>query len=166
MKQIVRCGPQRMRGSAVSAGLLALCMSLSAHATLGGDAASVYKNQAALHATVSITRHADYTDFALQLPKGGVVHEFAGVGGQVFQVTWSQYGQHPSMAELLGDYAARQSVRPAGAAALSRRADRVDADFEVHAKVVNRNFSGSAHLPTALPVSMARPLALPLEGAK
>ncbi len=128
-------------------GMALLCASLAAHATLGGDIASINQDNAALHGTVTMTNHDGYADYVLQLPNHGVVHEFADASGHVFQVSWGQYGSRPNMTVLLGDYVARFSGKYNGGSPLSRRADRVDRDFELHSKVVNRYFSGSARLP-------------------
>ncbi len=153
--------------------LLAFCAcaalmftSLSAHATLGGNAASVVKDQSALGATVTTTARNGYTDYALSLPRSGVVHEFVNQAGRVFEITWSKRGSRPNMNQLLGDYATRFSGKKNGGAPTSRHADRVESDFELHSKVVNRYFSGTAHIPGLIPVTLSGPVALPVEAAK
>jgi len=140
--------------------------SLSAHATLGSDAASVLKDQAALGATVKTSVHDGYTDYALSLPRSGVVHEFVNPAGQVFEITWSKRGSRPDMSQLLGAYVTRFSGKRNGGSPTSRHADRVGSDFELHSKAVNRYFSGTAHIPALVPANISAPIPVPVEAAK
>ena len=144
-------------------GMVIAALSLSAHATLGGDAHSVIVDQAALHAAISADVVGDYTDYRLALTDGGVVHEFVNASGRVFEVTWSEMGRRPDMGQLLGSYMthfARTSGKPRP---VDRHADRVEAGLEIHSAVRNRYFTGSAHLPTALPESLHHPISVPAE---
>jgi len=145
---------------------LTLLTTLPAHATLGGDSASVSNDQAVLGATMRITTMDGYTDYALNLPRGGTVHEFVNSANQVFEITWSKYGSRPNMVQIMGDYVNRFSGTTNGSGPTSRHADRVEADFELHSKAVNRYFSGTAHLPGSLPANRREPVPLPLEIAK
>jgi hypothetical protein len=140
--------------------------SLSANAALGSNVASVLKDQTALGATVKMTTHDGYTDYALTLPNGGFVHEFVSPSGLVFEITWSKRGSRPDMNQLLGDYVSHFSGKTNGGTPTSRHADRVDSDFELHSKVVNRYFSGTAHIPTLIPATLSGPVPLPVEAAK
>ncbi len=140
--------------------------SITAHATLGLDAASVKKDQAALGATLKITKSDGYTDYMLTLPDNGVVHELVSPAGKVFEITWLKRGSWPQMGPLWGDYANRFSGSVHGTSPTSRHADRVDDDFEMHARAVNRIFSGTAHVPALLPQNLSGPIAVPNEKMK
>lgn len=156
----------RLNKYSLSAAMALLFTSLTANATLGLDSASVVQDQKALGASITMSSNDGYTDYALSFPHGGVAHEFVNSAGQVFEVTWSKYGSRPDMQQLLGNYASRFSGTANGGTPTSRRADRLDPDFELHSKVRMRYFSGTAHLPTSLPTGMAGPLSVPLEKSK
>ena len=145
---------------------LAMLTTLSAHATLGGDSASVANDQAVLGATLQSTKMDGYTDYALSLPRGGTVHEFVNASNQVFEITWNKYGSRPNMNQIMGDYVKRFSGTSNGGLPTSRHADRVEADFELHSKAVNRYFSGTAHIPAYIPANRTGPVRLPVEVSK
>ena len=140
--------------------LLAALACGPAHATLGGDAASIAADQAAWQAALTQTAANGYTDYRLALPDGLVVHEYLGNGGKVFQVSWGGKGHKPDMVQLLGRYEPRIAAAARGVRPMQRRADAVAPDLEMHATVVNRYFSGTAHLPQERPASLARPVPL------
>lgn len=155
-----------MKGMAfgrVAAALALLAVSLGAHATLGGNGASVNADQAALHATLKATVGNSYTDYALTLPDGIVVHEFVNPAGRVFEVTWSGMGHRPDMSQILGSYASRFARSTGKGRPVDRHSHRVESDLQIHSVVRNRYFSGTAHLPGALPESMSTPLSVPVE---
>ena len=144
-------------------GLLTLALagaSPAAQATLGGDTASVDADQAAFHAQASVVTATGYTDHVLRLPDGLVVHELVNAGGHVFQVTWSGRGHRPDMVRLLGAYAPRMATpdRPTGP--MSRHADVVRPEIEIHSAVHARFFSGSAHVPGLSPSELSGPVAV------
>ncbi len=132
-----------------------------AFAALGGNIASVTADKAAMQAGISTSAKAGYTDYALTLPSGVVVHEFVNDTNQVFEVTWYGKGMRPDMKQLLGGYFARFQPGAKGPRPTVRRLDRVDTDFELHSAGHNRLFSGTAHLPANLPASLSGPLAVP-----
>jgi len=146
-------------------GSVLMFTSLIANATLGLDAASVKKDQAVLGATLKITKNDNYTDYALTLPDNGVVHEFVSQSGQVFEITWSKRGSWPNLGPILGDYANRFSGS-ANTSPTRRHADRVDNDFEMHARAINRIFSGTAHVPALVPQGLSGPIPVPNEKMK
>ena len=146
----------------------AVLVALPAWATLGGDEASVIADQAALNATLVKTANAGYTDYALTLPNGIIVHEFVNPAGQVFEVTWNGKGKRPDMRQILGTHFDKFNAPVSQKArndkhATARRADRVAADFEMHSAVHNRIFTGTAHLPSQLPASLSGPIGVPME---
>ncbi|WP_165795002.1 DUF2844 domain-containing protein [Solimicrobium silvestre] len=151
--------------AAISLAMLAI--SFSAHATLGEQAASVTADQSALHATMTATVGTSYTDYALTLPKGLVVHELVNPAGRVFEVTWSGRGQRPDMAQLLGTYVTRftrqtQAGQVTGKPT-DRHMDRVESDLVIHSAVRNRFFSGTAHIPGMIPDTMSGPVKVNVE---
>lgn len=159
------------KNSAICLAWLALaCYGAPAWAALGGDRASVEADQAALSATLATHAEQGYTDYALSLPSGVVVHEFVNGNGQVFEVTWNGKGVRPDMRQILGGYFDRLQGSNANASAsrspLARRADHVSADVEFHSVVRNRWFSGTAHLPAQLPSSLSQALAVPKEDVR
>jgi hypothetical protein len=153
------------RSTLISRGLIlaSIALSFSAHATLGGDGASVTADQTALHATVKITPEANYTDYALTQPDGVVVHEFVNTASHVFEVTWRGLGHRPDMEQILGQYAERFHGQSKVSRPMNRHADRVESDLEIHSAVRNRYFTGTAHIPGLLPESLSTAVRVPVE---
>jgi hypothetical protein len=137
--------------------LLALACS-QAHANLGGDADSILSDQTAWHAALVTATASGYGDYKLMLPDGIVVHEYLNAAGTVFEVSWAGRGHKPDMNRLLGAYASRADAAGRGVGPMQHRLDAVAHDMEVHAAVRNRFFSGTVHLPKALPASLAGPV--------
>jgi len=86
--------------NALGVGLLAVAG--PAHASLGGDAASIANDTAALEASREITRTAGIEVHVLHLRSGTTVHEYA-VHGKVFAVAWGG-PVIPDLRRLLGSY--------------------------------------------------------------
>jgi len=146
--------------------LFLIITSFSAHAALGGNSDSVRRDQIVLRANLTVTEMNGYKDFGLALPTGGSVHEFVSPSGRVFEITWSKKGSRPDMNQLLGEYIERFSGQVNGGGPTSRHADRIDADFVLHSKVLNRYFSGTAHIPSLIPNSLHGPVHHPVEHAQ
>jgi hypothetical protein len=153
----------RRRMLTAGACLAIMATSLSAQATLGGDGASVLADQSAMHATMTAKTEAAYTDYALTLPNGIVVHEFVNPSSHVFEVTWYGKDHRPDMSQILGSYVSRFQGQGKVSRPTSRRADRVESDLEIHSAVRNRVFSGTAHVPALLPENMSTPIRVPAE---
>jgi len=136
------------------------------HAALGGDQDSVLNDQKALNASLTVSDRDGYKDYGLALPTGGTVHEFVAPSGRVFEITWSKKGSRPDMNQLLGEYKNGFTGQFNGGTPTSRHADRTDADFVMHSKVLNRYFSGTAHVPSLLPNSLHGPVHQPVEHAQ
>lgn len=151
---------------AFSVCLAMLVIPSAARATLGSDSASVFNDQHALGASIKTTAHDGYTDMVLNLPRGGIVHEFINPRGQVFEVTWNTKGSRPDMNRLLGNYFNRFSGKNSGDSPTSRHAAKFDNDFELHSKAMNNYFSGTAHLPAYLPRNLDGPIPLPVDSLK
>ncbi|HXA48311.1 MAG TPA: DUF2844 domain-containing protein [Burkholderiaceae bacterium] len=146
-------------------------VSLPAFATLGGNSVSVTADQTALQASMSKSEKTGYTDYALTLANGIIVHEFVNSANQVFEVTWNGKGMRPDMKQILGSYFSRfgtnanatQSAQKNEQRPTTRHVERVGANFEMHSAVHNRLFSGTAHIPSMIPTSLSGPLSVPAE---
>jgi hypothetical protein len=112
-----------MRGACVSgllnvaAGLMVLCGTLPAFATLGEDASSVTADQAHLKASVRLLPHQFYSVQEMQTPSGTTVRQFVSPAGTVFAVSWQ--GSAPDLQQLLGTYF--DEFEAAATASASRR---------------------------------------------
>ena len=87
---------------AATAGL----MPCVAHAALGGDLASIDREQAALQAERVVTPAVAYDLHELITPNGTRVREYLDRSGRVFAVSWSG-PRLPDLGQLLGAYAER-----------------------------------------------------------
>jgi len=141
-------------------------VSAPASATLGGNAASVTADQVALQATLVKNLASGYTDYALALTNGIVVHEFVNSADKVFEVTWNGKGMRPDMKQLLGTYFSQIATQPKKGRPTLRQADSVNANFEMHSSVRNRIFSGTAHIPSNVPASLTGVLSVPNDNIK
>ena len=74
-----------------------------AAAELGGKAPNIQLDRAQLGAQLQTTPHTGRTTYAMTLPNGGSVKEFANPSGAVFAVTWSGPGK-PDLRMLLGNH--------------------------------------------------------------
>jgi hypothetical protein len=145
--------------------------SLPAFATLGGNSASVSADQTALQATMIKSEKTGYTDYALTLANGIIVHEFVNSANQVFEVTWNGKGMRPDMKQILGSYFSRfgtnenapQSAQKNEQRPTTRHVEHIGTNFVMHSAVHNRLFSGTAHVPSMLPPSLSGPLSVPAE---
>ena len=137
---------------AVAMVCLASAATAPAMAALGGDALSVEADRAHLAATTVATTYAAYTAYALTLPNGGVVKEFAARGGAVFALSWRGPGR-PDLRQLLGArFAQFQSDNTAPVRGRRRRPLAVDrAEFIVHTGGHAGAFWGVAYLPQQSP---------------
>ena len=135
--------------------------SLPAFATLGGNSATVLADQAAFGASLAKNTTAGYTDYTLTLPSGIIVHEFVNATDQVFEVTWNGKGTRPDMKQLLGPYFNQTITAPKKGHPTLRRADIAGSNVEIHSAVVNRVFSGTAHIPSKIPSTLNGPVNVP-----
>jgi hypothetical protein len=83
-------------------GLLVFVIAGPAHAALGGDAASIANDTAALEASREITQAAGVEVHVLHLRSGTTVHEYA-AHGKVFAIAWGG-PVIPDLRRLLGSY--------------------------------------------------------------
>jgi hypothetical protein len=126
-------------------------LSVPAHATLGGNVASIASDASAMHATShTVTTQAAYAVHTLTLPTGTVVREYASTAGTVFGVAWNG----PTLPDLKTTLGA--SFDAYVAANATRHANQgVSTDSLV---VVSgghlRAFAGHAYLPPSLPAGV------------
>jgi len=93
----------------VAAGAALLGLSLSASASLGGNAGSVETDRAQMKASARVLQHNAYDIHEIQTPGGTVVNEYVSPDGKVFAVAW--HGQFPPpMQQILGAYFQRYSA--------------------------------------------------------
>jgi hypothetical protein len=140
------------------AGALAFSFSLlgvagRAHATLGGDIASVLANQTHLAATRQVEKLAQGERHELTLPSGIVVRQYISAAGAVYAVTWR--GPHtPDLREILGTYFPqlenRDAYRPLG----HHRLWMDGADFAIRSMGHRGSFSGRAWVPSKVPAGI------------
>jgi hypothetical protein len=132
-------------------GLLALGLfsPIEARAALGGDAASVAADSAALGGTREITLAATWAVHVLRLPSGTVVREYVR-NGKVFAVAWGG-PVIPSLRQLLGSYFEPYVNSPRGAAAGHHLRVVATPTWVVQSAGHQQGFLGRAWLPTELP---------------
>ncbi len=154
-------GADLSRRHAGAIGLLALlCLApcRPAHAELSGRADSVAADSAHLSAAMVTTAYADYTEYTLTLPNGGVVREFADSGGDVFAVAW-QGPSRPDLRQLLGAHfdALQSDNAPSPLHPRHRRTPLSVSrtDFVVHSSGRPGAFRGLAYVPQAVPAGFS-----------
>jgi hypothetical protein len=137
--------------SLVAVGLAAGCP-VPACAALGGDAASVAADAAALHGAATITPLPAYDIHQIVAADGSRVREFQDRAGIVFALSWSGPAM-PDLKVLLGGHYAAYGEALAGMARRGlRRSVRVATpDLVVEAGGHMRAFSGRAYLPNRIP---------------
>jgi uncharacterized protein DUF2844 len=82
---------------------LAMTVSQSATAALGGDAATMLADQVHINGKLVVSRTQKYTVHEIEAPSGTVVREFASPAGTVFGVAWSG-PTTPDLRQVLGPY--------------------------------------------------------------
>ena len=128
-----------------------LGMARGAHATLGGDVASVATNQAHLRATRQVRSLPTGECHELRPASGPVVHEYLSPSGAVYAVSWHGHGA-PDLRELLGPYFAQLSTgqRRGG----HHRMALTGSDLVVESSGHSRLFSGRAWIPYLVPAGV------------
>ncbi|SDV48571.1 DUF2844 domain-containing protein [Chitinasiproducens palmae] len=153
--------------------LLILGMTASvrpAHASLGGDAASIEQDRAALGASQTASTPATtvkraaangsafaYTVHKLTTPAGVTVSEYLDASGAVFAIAWSG-PVLPDLRQLLGDYFPTYSDALANLVATRRTRGPVTVDMDglvVQSSGRMRFFSGIAYLKDKLPAGIS-----------
>ena len=126
-----------------------------AHAVLGGDAAAVAGETAALQGVLRTSQAADYEVLEITTASGTDIREYLNQHGTVFAVSWKA-PIAPDLQSLLGGYFAPYS---AALAALDhpglRRSIRVTApEVVVESGGHLRAYAGRAYLPAEIPAGV------------
>ncbi|CAB3741806.1 DUF2844 domain-containing protein [Paraburkholderia rhynchosiae] len=87
-----------------AAALLAATFAISAHAALGGAAASVQIDQKRMKASRAVQPLVSYSVHRIVLDTGTAINEYVSPAGTVFAVSWLG-PQMPDVQTLLGSYA-------------------------------------------------------------
>ena len=132
-----------------------VCTSV-AHATLGGDAASIMTDAAQLHGMMQPSTGASLGMVSIAADNGITVHEFVDSSGLVYAVNWSGPAV-PDLKGLLGEYfAAYTRLLSALPNAGRQRAIQVaTADLVVRSGGHLRAYHGLAYLPPRVPAGVA-----------
>jgi hypothetical protein len=143
---------QRLFRRSLPAGVSLACLvgAPSAHATLGGDVASVATNHANLGGVLHVTALAQGERHELTLPSGVVVREYV-AGGTVYAIVWSG-ARPPDLRELLGSYFSKLSGASGGGS--HHRMSIRGEDFRVETMAHRGSFSGRAWLPSLVPAGV------------
>lgn len=147
----------RIRVTYLRAGTLLSLMMLCgfAHATLGGNAASVQADRARMKAIERSARSESlYTVNESATPSGTVVKQYLDANGTVFAVTW-QGPALPDLRQLLGTYfdayagSGRSKHRGHGHYTVNQN------DLVVQSSGHARAFAGKAYVPSLVPQGVA-----------
>lgn len=138
--------------------LAVACHVVSAHASLGGDNASVEADR--VHMNV---KHAarqtplstgSYTVHETTLPTGTLVRQYVSKAGVVFAVTWSGPFM-PDLRQLLGPHFDTMAARQAKQVHAGHRfISQHEPDLVIESGGHPRSFVGRAYLPSALPAGV------------
>ncbi len=134
--------------------LLTLAVARPAAAELGGDAASIDRDQVRMQAQLKVARAPLYTVHEMRAPTGIMVREYVARAGNVFAVAW-QGPWLPDMRQLLGPYFQQYSQ-----AARARRGGHGPLLIHEPGLMVQvaghpRSFAGRALLPQMVPAGVA-----------
>jgi len=140
--------------------LMALTMSLglwagalSAHAELGGKAATIAQDRIVMRAKQATTTKTNYSVHTLTLENGTVTHEFTTSDGLVFAVSWDGPSR-PDLRQLFGVYFPRfqeDNQRQKGEGRSYEGPKSSHIDFMARSFGKNGTFWGYAYLPSELP---------------
>ena len=122
-----------------------------AHATLGGDVASVAANQERLGGVRHVEMLATGERHEIELPSGIVVREYVSPSGAVYAITW-RGPRMPDLRELLGPYFAELSSRDARGG--NHRMILTRADLVVRSTGHRNSFTGRAWVPSLVPAGL------------
>lgn len=138
--------------------LAALCHVAAAHASLGGDSASIEVDR--LHMNVKHAAHltpsstGSYTVHETTLSTGTLVRQYVSRTGVVFAVSWSGPFM-PNLRQLLGPHFDTMVARQAKQNHAGHRTLRQhDSDLVNESGGHPRSFAGRAYLPGALPADV------------
>jgi hypothetical protein len=139
--------------------LAAICHVAVAHASLGGDSASVEADRVHMNvkhaARLTPSSTSSFTVHETTLPTGTLVRQYVSRAGVVFAVTWS--GPFlPDLRQLLGPHFDTMVVRQAKRDHAGHRfVSQHESDLVIESGGHPRSFVGRAYLPSALPAGVA-----------
>lgn len=151
---------QPLRSMAVLAALIGAALALpgTARAGLGGNAASVANDRAALRGQLVSTLRQQYDVHRITTPTGTTVREYVTRQGTVFAVTW-EGATPPDLKQLFGSYFPRYVKAAAaashGAPGLRRQLVVNQSDFVVQVSGHLRHFQGRAYIPGLIPAGVS-----------
>lgn len=126
----------------------------TAHATLGGDVASIAVNHQHLGGQQRVLKLASGERHELQLPSGIVVHQYVSSTGAVYAVAWSG-PRMPDLRELLGTYfpkmAQAKRLPTGGHTVMVKNGD----DLVVQSSGHRGTFVGRAWVPSLVPAGVS-----------
>lgn len=133
--------------------LLAVGLTSSAFASLGGDASSVEADRAKMQASLQTTKTDSFTVHEVHTPARTVIREYVSPGGRVFGVSWT--GPFiPDMQQILGDHFQQyvSAAKAASSPGSGRRPLHIEQpNFVLHNSGHMRFYSGKAYDPSLLP---------------
>ncbi|MGA8862809.1 MAG: DUF2844 domain-containing protein [Gallionella sp.] len=138
--------------------LLALLCATTAHATLGGDSASIAADgqhmNVKLAARRTVAASGSYTVVASTLPDGTEIRQYLSSSGVVFAVAWS--GPFiPDLRQLLGPHFDTMVSRQAGLSnAGHRHFSMHEPGLVIESGGHQRSFAGRAYLPAEVPAGV------------
>lgn len=135
--------------------LAGACYVAAAHASLGGDSASIEADRVHMQvdhaARQTPSSNGNYTIHETTLPTGTIVRQYVSTAGVVFAVTWSGPFK-PDLRQLMGPHFDTMIARQAGQVNAGHRfVSQHEADLVVESGGHPRSFVGRAYLPSALP---------------
>jgi len=125
----------------------------TAHATLGGNVASVADNHQRLGGASHVQKLAVGERHELRLPSGIVVHQYVSPAGAVYAITWSG-PRAPDLRELLGPYFAQISQRDSFLRNGHHQMTVTGTNLVIRAGGHRGSFSGRAWVPSLVPAGV------------
>ncbi len=142
----------------LAAAIAVACHVSVAHATLGGNSASVEADRIHMNsanpARLTQSSTGSYTVHETTLPTGTIVRQYVSAAGVVFAIAWAGPFK-PDLHQLMGSYFDMMITRQAGKPLVSHRFIRQHgSDLVVESAGHQRSFVGRAYLPGELPSGM------------
>ncbi len=139
--------------------LFMACYVVAAHASLGGDGASIETDRVRMKADHAVRQtpssNGSYIVYETTLPTGTTVRQYVSAAGVVFAVAWSGPFK-PDLRQLMGPHFDKMIARQSGQVFAGHRfVNQHEADLVVESGGRPRSFAGRAYLPGALPAGIA-----------
>jgi hypothetical protein len=140
--------------AAVAIGVI--CCAREAHATLGGDEASILADQTQMQGTRKTTEMGSYTIHEIQAANGSSVREYQSADGNVFAVAWHGPIQ-PNVRQILGSYFDQytKALKAQSGTPRVRRPIMInEPGLAIEMSGHPRWFEGKVYVPEQLPVGL------------